>query len=146
MENYRLSHFLWKHHVPFIPKIIKALNYFFFHCIIPPECEIGQGTILWHHGHGIIIHPNTYLGKFCNIYNHVVIGGGNDSALGRPTKIHIEDNVTIGAGAKVLCRKSPLVIGSNSLITANSVVIKDVPKNAVVGGIPAKILKMKVVK
>ena len=143
MKLYEIEHSLWKRHIPFLPRIIKALIYVFFHCVIPPECSIGKGTVLWHHGLGIVIHPNVRIGNNCHLYNHVVLGGGHDGPDGPPVDIRIGDNVTITTGAKVLCRDTLLVIGENSIIGANAVVLNDVPPNVVMGGIPARVLKQK---
>ena len=140
---HRIAHYFHRRHVPCIPGFLKVVNYLLFNCVIPPECEIGKGTVLWHHGLGVVMHPRTRIGRNCHIYNHVVLGGGNDGPNGPRTEIRIGDNVTIGAGAKVLCRRAPLVIGCNSTIGANAVVIDDVQDNVVVGGIPAKLLKQK---
>jgi serine O-acetyltransferase len=129
--------------VPLIPKILKAITFLVCHCVIPPECTIGKKVEFWHHGLGVIIHPKTRIGDNCNIYNHVVLGGGHDGPKSVPTEIHIGDNVTIGSGAKVLCKKAPMIIGANSTIAANAVVVDNVPEGTIVGGIPAKILRYK---
>jgi len=141
MMLYRLEHLLYLKKIPVLPKIIKGFIYLVFHCVIPPECEIGEGTTLWHSGLGIIIHSGTTIGRNCHIYNHVVFGGGHGGPKGPPVKIIVGDNAMLAAGAKILCRKAPLTIGANSIVGANAVVLKDVPPNVVVGGIPATVLK-----
>jgi serine O-acetyltransferase len=143
MNFHHLSHRLYARKVPVLPQILKGVIYVLFHCVIPPQVEIGAGTKLWHHGLGIVFHPGTKIGKGCNIYNFVVIGGGHDGPGGPPVQITIGDNVNIGAGAKVLCTKGSLSIGSGSTIASNAVVLEDVTENVVVGGIPAKIIKNK---
>lgn len=143
LKIYRLSHILSKIKVPFLPNILKGINFLLFHCVIPPECSIGKGTVLWHHGLGLIIHKNVEIGKDCNIYNHIVIGGGHDGAGGFPIKIKIGDRVNISAGAKILCKKDILIVGDDSTIAANAVVLDDVPSGVVVGGVPARIIKRK---
>ena len=140
---YRIAHLLAKYHIPFFPKLIKIIIFLLFHCVIPPSCIIGQGTKLWHHGLGIIIHPNVTIGKNCHIYNHVVFGGGHDGPHGPPVDIVIGDNVTIGAGAKILCKETKLLIGKGSTIAANAVVLGNVPPYSVVAGVPAIIVKTK---
>lgn len=129
--------------VPFLPQLLKTIIYIIYHCILPPECHIGKGTKFWHSGLGVVIHPETTIGRNCNVYNHVVIGGGYDGPGGPPVKINIGDNVNLGAGSKILCKKPPMIIGPNSTIGANAVVLNDVPSNAIVGGIPGKILGYK---
>lgn len=85
---------------------------------------------------GIFIHPSVKVGENVTIYQQVTIGEngfGSESAV-------IGDNVVIGAGAKII---GPVNIGDDVIIGANAVVTKDIPKNQVVGGIPAKFLYSK---
>lgn len=129
--------------LPILSRITKLSIRLLFCCVVPPECKIGINTKFWHNGLGVIIHPNVIIGNECNIYNHVVMGGGHDGPDGPPIKIIIGDSVNIGTGAKILCKKDTLYIGSHSTIGANAVVIDDVPPYSVVGGIPARVLKFK---
>ena len=103
-----------------------------FSCELPYNCELGEGTIFIHNGLGCVIHPNAQIGKNVKIYQNVTIGGRNN---GVP---HIGDNVSIFAGACIL---GDVQIGDNAQIGANAVVIHDVPDNAVVVGVPAKVIK-----
>jgi len=85
---------------------------------------------------GVVIGETSEIGDNVTIYHGVTLGGTSFSRSKRhPT---IENNVTIGAGAKIL---GPLTVGSNSKIGANSVVITDVPPNSTVVGIPGKIVR-----
>ena len=111
--------------------------------MLPPQVEIGTGTKLWHSGLGIVLHPGTKIGRGCNIYNFVVIGGGHDGPGGPPVRITVGNNVNICTGAKVLCSSDSLTIGSGATIAANAVVLEDVSENVIVGGVPAKIIKSK---
>ncbi|ADQ18136.1 transferase hexapeptide repeat containing protein [Leadbetterella byssophila DSM 17132] len=97
---------------------------------IPPN-TCGPGLQIWHYGY-IIINPNAIIGENATIYPGVEIG---EKKGGVPI---IGNNVFIGAGAIVF---GNLRIGNNSVIAPNAVVISDVPENAIVGGVPAKILK-----
>ena len=99
---------------------------------IPPH-TCGAGLQIWHYGY-LIINSAVRIGKNAVLYPGVEIGEKNG---GCPT---IGNNVFIGAGAKIF---GPIKIGNNVTIAANSVVIKDIPDNAIVGGVPAKIIKMK---
>jgi len=117
-----------------------------FGCVLPPQVEIGSGTKLWHSGLGIVLHPGTKIGRNCNIYNFVVIGGGHDGPGGPPVSITVGNHVNICAGARVLCSTRSLTIGSGATIAANAVVTEDVPENVVVGGVPGKIIKVKKTK
>jgi serine O-acetyltransferase len=135
----QLSHWLHMHRVPFAPRILKGIIYLVYNCVLPPEAKIGRGTRLWHSGLGIILHPNTEIGENCNIYNHVVFGGGHDGPDGPRIRIVVGNNVNIGAGAKILCKHGTLIIGDNSSIGANAVVLEDVPENSFAVGVPARI-------
>ena|ERR1700722_12850731 len=92
------------HRVSLVPRLIKIVNYVFFNGLLPPECIIGPGTRLWHHGWCIGIHPGVEIGWDCNIYNQVEIGGGYDGLDGPPIRIIVGDRVNICAGAKVSCK------------------------------------------
>ena len=85
---------------------------------------------------GIVIGETSVIGDDCVIFHGVTLGGVNSNKIKRhPT---IKNNVTIGAGAKVL---GNITIGENSKIGANSVVLKNIPSNSVAVGIPAKVIK-----
>jgi len=102
---------------------------------INERSEIGEGLYIGHFG-GIFIHSNVKIGKNCNISQGVTVGVKAPFETERAP--NIGDGVHIGAGAKVL---GGIRVGNNVVIGANAVVVKDVPDNAVVGGVPAKILK-----
>lgn len=91
----------------------------------------GLGIKIYHFGH-IIVNGNAKIGKGVTIYPGVTIG---QTAIGCPT---IGDNVFLGLGCKVLGK---VKVGNNVIVAPNAVVVKDVPDNCVVGGVPAKILK-----
>lgn len=131
------------HHVPVVPRLIQAMIFAMFHCVVPPECSIGKGTRLWHHGLSIVLHPDVEIGRDCNLYNHVVIGGGYDGPDGPPIRIVIGDRVNISAGAKVLCQGGTLTIGEGSTVGANAVVLCDVPPNSLAVGLPARAIPNK---
>lgn len=95
-------------------------------------CEIGPGLFI-EFGYGTIIGPRK-IGSNCWINSGVTIGYKNDVD---PSPI-IGDNVYIGAGAQVL---GPITIGNNAVIGANAVVLRDVPPNCTVAGVPARIIK-----
>lgn len=104
---------------------------------IHPGAEIGRRVFI-DHGDGVVIGETTIIGDDVTIYQGVTLGGtGKDVGKRHPT---IGNNVTIGAGAKVL---GPINIGNNVKIGAGSIVLKDVPDNCTVVGNPGRIVKKK---
>jgi serine O-acetyltransferase len=104
---------------------------------IPAGSLIANGFYIGHFG-GIVISPKAIVGKNCNISQNVTIGvSSRGSRKGYPT---IGDNVYIGPGAKII---GNIRVGNNVAIGANAVVCNDVPDNAVVVGIPAKVISFK---
>ena len=125
-----LGRWCYLHHIPVIPRLTKAVVFVFFNCLLPPQCSIGRGTRLHHHGWCTGFHENVEVGEDCNIYNQVEIGGGHDGPDGPPIRIIIGNRVNISTGAKVCCKSGTLTIGEGSTIGANSVVVSDVPPHA----------------
>ena len=134
IHYYRIANWLYKHHVPFLPKFIWRLQYLLFNSSVPASCEIGKGTKFGYGGIAVVLHARTVIGKNCMIGQGVTIGGKS----GWYEVPVIGDNVHISAGARLL---GPVRIGNNVIIGANAVVVKDVPDNCIVAGIPAKIIK-----
>ena len=131
---YRLGNWLYRHHVPLLPKFIWYLNYMLFNSSVPSSCEMGGGSVFAYGGIGVVIHSRAVIGKNCLIGQGVTIGGKS----GWYEVPVIGDNVHISAGARIL---GPIRIGNNVIIGANAVVVKDVPDNCIVAGVPAKIIK-----
>lgn len=131
---YRINNWLYRHHVPLLPKFIWKLQYLLFNCSVPASCVIGGGTKFGYGGIAVVIHSRAVIGKNCMIGQGVTIGGKS----GWYEVPVIGDNVHINAGAKII---GPVRIGDNVEIGANAVVVKDVPSNCVVAGIPARILR-----
>ncbi len=130
---YRISHALHgaglKSFARFVSGIGQALTFVDIH----PGAQIGRGVFI-DHATGIVIGETAIVGDGVMIYQQVTLGGVSLSKGKRhPT---IEDNVTIGAGAKIL---GDITIGANSKIGANSVVIHDVPSNSTAVGVPAHV-------
>ncbi len=102
---------------------------------IHPGAKIGKNLFI-DHGTGVVIGETTIIGNNVMLYHGVTLGGtGKDKGKRHPT---IKDGVLIGTGAKIL---GNITIGENSKIGANAVVLKDVPPNSTVVGIPGKIIK-----
>ncbi|MBB6624021.1 serine O-acetyltransferase EpsC [Clostridium gasigenes] len=129
---YRMSHFLFKRKLYFIARVISQLSRFFTGIEIHPGATIGRGLFI-DHGMGVVIGETAEIGENVVLYHGVTLGGtGKDIGKRHPT---IEDNVVIGAGAKVL---GPITVREGAKIGANSVVVKEVPKGATAVGRAAK--------
>lgn len=132
---YKMARWCYLHHIPFVPKLITLLIFLIYNSKIPYTAQIGGGTKFGYGGIGTVLHARTVIGKNCMVGPNVTIGGRS----GYYEVPVIGDNVEISTGSKVL---GPIHIGNNAVIGANAVVIKDVPENAVVAGVPAQILKI----
>lgn len=133
MKLVRLMEFCRQKKILFLAKILTRYMRVIYACEIPVGTKIGKNVLFKHNGLGVVVHPKTIIGDNSRIYQNVSLAGRH----GRGAPI-IGENVFIGAGACVL---GGVTIGNNAVIGANAVVISDVPENAVVGGVPAKILK-----
>lgn len=133
MKCIRLMALLKRNNIPLLPKVIQWFIRITCSADIPVNIYIGENTVLKHNGLGVVLHEKAIIGENVTIMQNVTIGGRNGRGAPR-----IDNNVFIGSGACVL---GDIIIGKNSMIGANAVVINDVPENAVVGGIPAKVLK-----
>ena len=130
---YRIAHFFSNLKLKFIARLISQIARFLTGIEIHPGAKIGKRLFI-DHGMGIVIGETTTIGDNCTIYHGVTLGGtGKDKYKRHPD---LGDNVTVGCGAKVL---GPIKIGNNVKIGANAVVLKDVPDNSTVVGIPGKI-------
>lgn len=137
MFFYRIERWLYLHHIPFLPKLMELLIFLMYNSKVPYQAEIGKGTILGYGGMGVVIHSKSKIGKYVTIGQQVTIGGGNSRYPGLPV---IGDNVYIAKGAIVF---GGITIGNNVTIGANAVVNKPVPDNAIVAGVPAKVIRIK---
>jgi len=137
VAHHRIAHFLYNKGVPFFPRAFSEWNRFITGIDIHPGAKIGKNLII-DHGMGVVIGETAEIGDDCIIYHGVTLGGVDLNPVKRhPT---LKNGVVIGAGAKVL---GNITIGEYSRVGANSVVIKDVPSNSTVTGIPAKIVAQK---
>jgi len=136
--GYRIAHWLWNHHFIILGRWISQVTRFFTGIEIHPGASIGKRFFI-DHGMGVVIGETTEIGDDVTIYHGVTLGGVSLTKGKRhPT---IENSVVIGAGAKVL---GAITIGSCSRIGANAVVVKDVPFNSVVVGIPGRVTNNKI--
>jgi serine O-acetyltransferase len=127
---HRLAHALQRSGVPLLPRLIAAISRSLTGVEIHPAAQLGCGLFI-DHGMGVVIGETAEIGDDVTLYQGVTLGGtGFATGKRHPT---IQDNVTIGSGAKLL---GPITVGHGSKIGANSVVIHDVPPNCTVVGNP----------
>ena len=131
---YRIAHLLHKAGVFFLPRFISHLARFLTGIEIHPAARIGKGVFI-DHGMGVVIGETAVVGDYCLLYQGVTLGGtGKERGKRHPT---LGRNVTVGAGAKIL---GNINIGSNARVGAVSVVLRDIPSNSTVVGIPGRIV------
>lgn len=131
---HRLAHSLYCLGVPFLPRLISHIARFLTGIEIHPGAVIGEGVFI-DHGMGVVIGETAIVGNYCLIYQGVTLGGtGKQTGKRHPT---LGENVVVGGGAKVL---GNLNIGDNVRIGAGSVVLRDVPSNCTVVGVPGRIV------
>ena len=135
MFFYRHSHWLYSKGLRFLPRFISGLGQLLTTIDIHPAAQIGRRVFI-DHGVGVVIGETTIIEDDVLIYQQVTLGGVSlNKGKRHPT---IENNVVIGAGAKIL---GNITIGRNSKVGANSVVVKDVPAESTAIGIPARVIK-----
>lgn len=127
---YRIAHFFSNINFKFIARLISQVARFLTGIEIHPGARIGKRLFI-DHGMGIVIGETTTIGDGCTIYHGVTLGGtGKDKFKRHPD---LGNNVIVGCGAKVL---GPIKIGNNVKIGANAVVLKNIPDNSTVVGVP----------
>lgn len=132
---HRLSNRLFKMHIPFFPRFLSQAGKLLTGIEIHPGATIGNGLFI-DHGMGVVIGETAIIGDNVTLYQGVTLGGtGKEKGKRHPT---ICNNVVIGAGAKIL---GNITVGDSSYIGANAVVIKDVPNNSTVVGVPGRITR-----
>ena len=135
MVFHRISSFLLKARLPFFPRLLSQLAKFLTGIEIHPGATIGPGLFI-DHGMGVVIGETSVIGKNVTLYQGVTLGGtGKEKGKRHP---NIGDNVVVGTGAKIL---GNITIGDNSYIGANAVVLKDVPPNSTVVGVPGRVTR-----
>lgn len=135
LAAYRVAHRIYQNGHPFVARSISQVARFVTGIEIHPAAKIGKGLLI-DHGMGVVIGETAEIGDHCTLYQGVTLGGtGKDVGKRHPT---LGNNVMVGAGAKVL---GPFVIGDNTKIAANAVVLEEIPENCTAVGIPAKIVK-----
>ncbi len=132
---YRFAHWLYEHKCLFLARWVSQFAKRRTGVEIHPAAKIGRRLVI-DHGTGIVIGATAEVGDDCLIYQGVTLGGtGKDVGKRHPT---LGNNVMVGCGAKVL---GPFKVGDNSRIAANSVVLREVPANCTVVGVPGRIVR-----
>jgi len=131
---HRIAHVLYKKRFFFMARMISQVSRFFTGIEIHPGATIGRRLFI-DHGMGVVIGETCEIGDNVTLYQGVTLGGtGKEKGKRHPT---IEDNVLIATGAKVL---GSITVGKNSKVGAGSVVLKEVPPNSTVVGIPGRVV------
>lgn len=127
---HRLSHPLWNRGFKWLARMVSHLARWLTGIEIHPGARIGRRFFI-DHGMGVVIGETAEIGDDCTLYHGVTLGGTTwQKGKRHPT---LENNVVVGAGAKVL---GPITVGANARIGSNAVVVKDVPSGATVVGVP----------
>jgi serine O-acetyltransferase len=133
---HRVTSALHRAGVPIVPRLMATAARAVTNIEIHPAAEVGQGLFI-DHGTGVVIGETSQIGDNVTLYQGVTLGGtGFATGKRHPT---LEDNVTIGSGAKLL---GPITIGHGAKVGANSVVITDVPPRSTVVGNPGHVVRV----
>jgi serine O-acetyltransferase len=134
---HRVSHRLWHWRLKLPARLLSQLARWLTGIEIHPGATIGRRFFI-DHGMGVVIGETAEIGDDCTLYHGVTLGG----TMWKKGKRHptLGNSVVVGAGAKIL---GPIVVGDNARVGSNSVVVKDVPAEATVVGIPGRIVTPK---
>jgi serine O-acetyltransferase len=131
---YRIAYKLHCLNIPFFPRLVSFFSRLLTGIEIHPGAQIGKGAVI-DHGVGVVIGETAVIGNYALIYQGVTLGGtGTEIGKRHPT---LGDNVVLGSGATIL---GNIQIGNHVRIGANSVVLKDVPSDCTVVGIPGRVI------
>jgi len=134
---YRMAHWLWVHKLFWMGRLISHIGRTVCGIEIHPGAKIGPGFFI-DHGMGVVIGETAEIGANATLYHGVTLGGTSwNKGKRHPT---LEDDVVVGAGAKIL---GPITIGARTRVGANAVVVKSVPPDSVVVGIPGRVTHRK---
>lgn len=131
---HRVNYCLWRHKFHLLARVAAHISRFLTGIEIHPGAQIGRYFFI-DHGMGIVIGETSEIGDNVSIYHGVTLGGTTwQKGKRHPT---LEDNVVVGAGAKIL---GPITIGADSRIGCNAVVVKDIPPGSTVVGVPGHVI------
>ena len=133
---HRMNHWLWRHRIRWLSRFIAQISRWLTGIEIHPGAQIGRRFFI-DHGMGVVIGETAEVGDDCTLYQGVTLGGTSWEKGKRHPTLH--DNVVVGAGAKVL---GPIEVGAGARIGSNAVVVKDVPAQATMVGIPARVARI----
>ena len=132
---HRGSHWLWNLGLKWLARMLSNLARWFTGIEIHPGAQIGRRFFI-DHGMGVVIGETAIINDDCTLYHGVTLGGTSwDKGKRHPT---LGNNVVVGAGAKVL---GPIDIGDGARIGSNAVVLKPVPPNSTVVGVPGRLVE-----
>ena len=131
---HRIAHRLWRWRLRWLARFLSTFNRFLTGIEIHPGAVLGRRFFI-DHGMGIVIGETVEIGDDCTLYHGVTLGGTSwEKGKRHPS---LGNDVVIGAGAKVL---GPIMINDGARVGSNAVVVKDVPKNCTVIGIPGRVV------
>jgi len=131
---YRMNHWLWNHGLFLLARWLSEVARWLTGIEIHPAARIGRRLFI-DHGMGVVIGETSIVGDDVTLYQGVTLGGtGKEHGKRHPT---LEDNVVVGGGAKIL---GNIIVGKNCRIGAGSVVLRNVPENSTVVGVPGHIV------
>jgi len=131
---YRMNHWLWNHGVFLAARWLSQVARLLTGIEIHPGAKVGRRLFI-DHGMGVVIGETAIVGDDVTLYQGVTLGGtGKEHGKRHPT---LEDNVVVGGGAKIL---GNIIVGKNCRIGAGSVVLRNVPENSTVVGVPGHIV------
>lgn len=138
--SHRFNHWLWNNKLYLLARMMAHIGRFLTGIEIHPGAQIGRRFFI-DHGMGIVIGETSEIGNDVSIYHGVTLGGTTwKKGKRHPT---LKDNVVVGAGAKIL---GPITIGAGTRIGCNAVVVKDIPPDSTVVGVPGHVVVKKDVK
>ena len=134
---HRLSHWLWDFGAKWLARMVSHLGRWLTGIEIHPGAVIGRRFFI-DHGMGVVIGETAVIGDDCTLYHGVTLGGTSwQKGKRHPT---LANDVVVGAGAKVL---GPIDVGTGARIGSNAVVLRDVPDNSTVVGVPGRLIERK---
>ncbi|CAN5777085.1 MAG: Serine acetyltransferase [Chromatiales bacterium USCg_Taylor] len=131
---HRISHRLWKWEWMWLARMLSHLGRWLTGIEIHPGASIGRRFFI-DHGMGVVIGETSEIGDDCTLYHGVTLGGTSwNKGKRHPT---LENNVVVGAGAKIL---GPITVGACARVGSNAVVVRDVPPGGTVVGVPGQLV------